>query len=168
VTDPRTTGRRPADQPSIPHGEVLGSFESYADAQGVIARLAHTDFEVARLAIVGSGLTTVERVTGRMTYPRAAAAGAASGAWLGLFLGILLIVFSPSVEFGYVGAALLIGAGFGMIFGIVRHAATRRDRDFRSTHQIVATSYQVIVPSELLLRAQALLADAATDRDLPR
>lgn len=157
MTDPRTFERRPPAQPSLPRGEVLGSFDDYAEAQAVVDRLAHADFDVSRLAIVGSDLKTVERVTGRVTYPRAAATGAASGAWFGLFLGILLTFFSADAAYGFVTAALLIGAGLGMIFGIVRHAIGRRGRDFRSIHQVVATSFEVIVPGELLMRARELL-----------
>jgi hypothetical protein len=109
------------------------------------------------LAIIGSDLKTVERVTGKMTYGRAAGAGAATGAWFGLFGGILLFMISTSPNFNYALAAILIGAGFGTLFGIVTYTINRRRRDFTSTHQVIASSYQIIVPSEQVARARSLL-----------
>jgi hypothetical protein len=58
----------------------------------------------------------------------------------------------------YVGAAALIGAGFGMLFGIVSYTMNRRRRDFTSTHQVLASWYEIIVDSSLVIRAQELLA----------
>lgn len=139
---------------------MLGTYDTYLEAQRVVDRLSKGDFEVAKLSIVGNDLKTVERVTGKLTYGRAAIAGAASGAWLGLFFGLVLTIFAPPTPqaFGFVGAALLIGAGFGMIFGIVSYALTRRNRDFTSTHQVLASNYQIIIDPDLLLRAQQVLA----------
>ena len=152
-------GRRGPVLPSIPKGDVLGTYDTYLEAQGVVDRLAKADFEVAKLSIVGNDLKTVERVTGKLTYGRAALAGAASGAWLGLFFGLVLTIFTPPTPqtFGFVGAALLIGAGFGAIFGIVTYAINRRRRDFTSTHQVLASNYQIIIDPELTAKAQQTL-----------
>jgi uncharacterized membrane protein len=143
--------------PTIPRGEVLGTYETYPEAQAVVDRLAKADFDLAQLAIVGNDLHTVERVTGKLTYGRSAGAGAASGAWFGLFAGILLFMFTATPNLGFAIAAVVIGAGFGMLFGIVAYGVNRSRRDFTSTHQVIASSYQVIVPSEKIARAQALL-----------
>jgi len=138
---------------------VLGTYETYDAAQQVVDRLARAEFPVNQVSIVGSDLRTVERVTGKMTYGRAALAGAASGAWFGLFLGLLLFIFSPSPNaILYVGAAVLIGAGFGMLFGIVSYALNRRRRDFTSTHQVIAGKYEIMIDPSLTIRAQELLA----------
>lgn len=138
---------------------MLGTYDTYLEAQGVVDRLAKADFEVAKLSIVGNDLKTVERVTGKLTYARAALAGAASGAWLGLFFGLVLTIFTPPTPqtFGFVGAAVLIGAGFGVIFGIVTYAVNRRRRDFTSTHQVLASNYQIIIDPELTAKAQQTL-----------
>lgn len=159
MTNPSAFGRRGIVLPSIPKGDVLGTYDTYLEAQGVVDRLAKADFEVAKLAIVGNDLKTVERVTGKLTYGRAALAGAASGAWLGLFFGLVLTIFgTPSIEtFGFVGAAVLIGAGFGVIFGVVTYALNRRRRDFTSTHQVLASNYQIIIDPELTAKAQMTL-----------
>lgn len=158
------SARRPA-QPTLPRGDVLGTYDTYLEAQKVVDRLSKAEFEVKKLAIVGNDLKTVERVTGKLTYARAAATGAASGAWFGLFLGLLLLIFSPTQNLGFVLAAALIGAGFGMLFGIVSYTLNRRRRDFTSTHQVLASNYQVIIPSELLAKAQDVLSRPEPSKD---
>jgi len=159
VTNPSAFGRRGTVLPSIPKGDVLGTYDTYLEAQGVVDRLAKADFEVAKLSIVGNDLKTVERVTGKLTNGRAALAGAASGAWLGLFFGLVLTIFTPPTPqtFGFVGAAVLIGAGFGVIFGLVTYAINRRRRDFTSTHQVLASNYQIIIDPDLTAKAQQTL-----------
>jgi hypothetical protein len=152
--------RRPVLPPVLPRGEVLATYGSYADAQAAVDTLAKADFPVKQIAIVGSDLKSVERVTGKLTYGRVALAGAASGAWLGIFFGILFFLFSPTESsLPFVFAALIMGAGFGMLLGIASYAINRRRRDFTSTMQVIATSYQVIVDPELVHRARNLLGN---------
>jgi hypothetical protein len=158
VSNPTAFGRRAAVIPTLPRGDVLGTYETYAEAQQVVDSLAKADFEVAKLAIVGNDLKTVERVTGKLTYGRAALAGAASGAWFGLFLGLLFFIFASAPDLALIGAAALIGAGFGMLFGVVSYAFNRRRRDFTSTNQVLASNYQIIIDPQLTAKAQALLS----------
>lgn len=155
-------GRNRGMFPTLPRGEVVATFETYLDAQQAVDVLARADFPVSKLSIIGSDLKSVERVTGKLTWGRVALAGAASGAWLGLFFGLLLVIFAPATNLGFVMAALLIGAGFGMLFGIVSYAINRRRRDFTSVMQVIATSYQVLVDPELVNRARNLLDGSAT------
>lgn len=161
VSTPNAFSRRGTPQPSLPRGDVLGTYDTYPEAQSVVDRLSKADFDVKQLSIVGNDLKTVERVTGKLTYGRAALAGAASGAWLGLFFGLLLTIFTPPTpqSLSVLGAALLIGAGFGMIFGIVTYAINRRRRDFTSTHQVIASNYQIIIDPQLTAKAQQVLAE---------
>ena len=149
--------RRSALLPVMPKGEVLGTYDTYLEAQHVVDKLAKADFDVRQLSIIGSDLKTIERVTGKLTYGRSALAGAATGAWLGLFAGSLLFLFTSSPNLTYAFAVILLGAAFGMLFGIVSYAINRRRRDYTSTHQVIATSYQVIAPAAVLVRAQELL-----------
>jgi hypothetical protein len=157
VSNQQPFSRRGPVLPSIPKGDVLGTYDTYEEAQHVVDKLAKADFDVRQLSIIGSDLKTIERVTGKLTYGRSALAGAASGAWLGLFAGTLLFLFTATPNLPYAFAVILIGAAFGMLFGIVSYAVNRRRRDYTSTHQVIATSYQVIAPSGVIVRAQELL-----------
>lgn len=150
--------RNAARFPLLPQGEAVENYSSYAEAQNAVDTLARADFPVKQLAIIGNDLKSVEVVTGKMSYGRAALGGAASGAWLGLFLGLILFIFSPTnASMPVIGAALLIGAGFGMLFGIVSYSVKRKRRDFSSVMQLIAVSYTVQAPSELVHRARNIL-----------
>ena len=150
-------GRSRGPFPTLPKGEIVATYETYPEAQQAVDLLARADFPVAKVSIVGSDLKSVERVTGKLTWGRVAVAGAASGAWLGIFFGLLLVIFSPAVSLGFVFAAVLLGAGFGMLFGIVSYAINRRTRDYTSVMQVIATSYSVLVDHDLVNRARNLL-----------
>ena len=151
--------RGPVLFPVLPKGEIVASYETYGEAQQAVDRLAHADFPVKQVSIVGSDLKTVERVTGKLSYGRVALAGAASGAWLGIFLGLLMLIFLGG-SVGFLLAAVLIGAGFGVLFGVVSYSINRRRKDFTSTMQVIASSYAVVVEPDLLNRARNTLAGA--------
>jgi hypothetical protein len=129
----------------IPRGQVVGTYDTYVEAQRAVDFLSDEQFPVQHVSIVGSDLKMVENVLGRLTRGRAAMAGAASGAWFGLFVGVLLSLFASKNTngFGLVVAALLYGAVFGAIFGFVGHALSGGKRDFTSRSKIVASSYDV-------------------------
>jgi hypothetical protein len=148
--------------PTLPRGDVLGTYETYPEAQAVVDRLVKAEFPVKQVSIVGSGLKTVERITGKLSWGRAAGAGAASGAWLGLFFGLILFLFATeTTSFELIGAAILIGAGFGMAFSLASYAINRRRHDFTSINQVLASQYEVVVDPQLTGRAQELLERAA-------
>ncbi len=67
----------------------LGVFERYVTAQHSVGYLADQGFAVQNLEIIGTELGSVERVTGRLTRGKIAAAGALSGLWIGLFVGVV-------------------------------------------------------------------------------
>ena len=58
--------------------------------------LSDQEFPVEQVTIVGVDLMQVERVTGRLTWPKVLGGGALTGAWLGLFIGLVLGFFSPA------------------------------------------------------------------------
>ena len=151
-------GRMARAYPTLPKGETVASFETYAEAQAAIDTLSKADFPVKELAIVGTDLTSVERITGRLSWGRAAGAGALSGAWFGTFLGLLFFIFAPTgASLGILGSAILIGAGFGMIFSVVSYAANRRRRDFTSVAQVLATRYLIVAEPAHVVRARQVL-----------
>ena len=154
---------RPVDEARIvPTGETIGSYTSYLDAQKAVDYLADEKFPVRHVSIVGNDLKIVERVTGKLSYPRVALTGAMTGAWFGLFIGVMLSFFDSASNAGapYVNVftAVLLGAAFWMLFAIIGYAAQRGKRDFTSTHQVLATSYDVIVTADVAMDARRLLA----------
>jgi hypothetical protein len=140
-------------------GEVVGSYETYAEAERAVDHLSDSGFPVEGVGIVGRDLRLVEQITGRLTRGRAAAAGAATGAWFGLFIGLLVGLFTTDSEWlGLVLGGLVIGAVWGAIFGFFAHWATRGRRDFSSASGIVAGRYEVTVSREHADRARQLLS----------
>ncbi|MEA5453184.1 general stress protein [Sinomonas sp. JGH33] len=142
---------------SLPQGDVVGSYTSYLDAQKAVDYLADQQFPVELVAIVGNDLKLVERVTGRLSYPRVALNGALSGMWFGLFVGVLLSFFSTGAGIPSIITSVLMGAAFFMLFGIVTYAMQRGKRDFTSTSQVLPTSYDVVVAFEAAVEARRLL-----------
>ena len=144
----------------IPRGQVIGSYDTYLEAQRAVDFLSDKEFPVQHVSIVGSDLRMVENVLGRLTRGRAAAAGAASGAWFGLFVGVLLSVFADDGTnvLWLIVSAIVYGAVFGAVFGFVGHAMSGGRRDFTSRSKIVASSYEVRCTWAEADRAREVLA----------
>lgn len=144
----------------IPRGQVVATYDTYAEAQRAVDFLSDEQFPVQNVSIVGSDLKMVEKVTGRLTRGRAAAAGAASGAWFGLFVGVLLSLFSGSGTnaFALIVSALAYGAAFGAIFGFAGHALSGGKRDFTSRSKIASSRYEIVVVWAEADRAREVLA----------
>ncbi|MBH0131275.1 general stress protein [Salinibacterium sp. NK8237] len=154
--------RRAPLQSSVPRGDVLGRYASYTDAQAVVNKLAKAEFDVKGVAIVGRELTTVEVVTARLSYGRAALSGATSGAWLGLFFGLISTIISPitTQQIAIFFAAIVAGAGIGMIFGVVNYSIMRKRRDYAATSQLLADHYDIIIAPGLTAKAHTILGTA--------
>ncbi len=159
MSNPRSGRGGNPMMPELPQGAVVSTYDHYADAKQAVDRLARSEFPVNQISILGNELRSVERVTGRLTYGRVALMGAMSGAYLGLFLGLLLFIFQPenTAIGGVFIAAIAIGAGFGMLFGVLSYAMNRNRRDFSSILQFVATRYDLIVPGEFVAQARSIL-----------
>src|SRR6202035_3133575 len=82
--------RRAPGLPTPPKGWPVGSYPTYAEAQRAVDYLSDQQFPVQQVTIVGVDLMQVERVTGRLTWPKVLGGGVISGAWLGLFIGLVL------------------------------------------------------------------------------
>jgi LytS/YehU family sensor histidine kinase len=99
----------------------------------------------------------VERVTGRLTWPKVLGGGVLTGAWLGIFVGLVLGFFSPNPW-----SALLIGLISGVVFGLITSAVpysmARGTRDFSSTMQLVAGRYDVLCDPQNAEKARDMLA----------
>lgn len=144
--NPAPGGRRGAQTPGLPTpptGWVVGSYTTYAEAQAAVDHLADEQYPVHDVTIVGVDLMQVERVTGRLTWPKVLLGGLATGAWLGLFIGLLVGVFTQPM-WGVVLTGLIGGSVFGVVSASLSYAATRGKRDFASTSQLVAGRYDVL------------------------
>ena len=148
--------------PELPKGDIVSTYDRYEDAKHAVDVLARASFPVRKISIVGNDVRSVERVTGRLTYGRVALMGALSGAYLGLFLGLLLFIFQPDngAILGVFVAAIVIGAGFGMLFGVLSYAMNRNRRDFSSVMQMIATRYDLITEPELVHEARRVLTES--------
>ena len=125
---------------------TLREFGSYEEAQQLVDRLSDAGFPVDQVRIVGTGLRSVEQVTGRLTKGRAAAGGALTGAGFGLLIGLLFAVFVIGPFWlGVVLSSVIFGALWGAVIGFVAHWATRGRRDFSSVRGLEAESYAVQV-----------------------
>lgn len=142
-------------------GVAVASYRNYAEAQRAVDYLSDQKFPVQHTAIVGRDVHLVEKVVGRLTVGKAAAAGLASGAWLGLLIGLLLSIFSSNNFWKVMLTGLLIGAAWGAVFGALAHAATRGQRDFASRSALVAGIYDVLVTEPYVAQAQQLLTALA-------
>lgn len=145
--------------PTPPSGDEVAAYPTYLEAQHAVDYLADNDFPVRLVTIVGTDLRMVERITGRLTYARVAGAGALSGAWFGLFVGLLLSLFAATPSLAVIVPAIFIGAGFGLLFGVVTYAATGGKRDFTSSSQVVASSYAVLCQGPDAARARQMLVN---------
>jgi hypothetical protein len=145
--------------PTPPQGETVAAYSTYLEAQKAVDHLADKAFPVQLVTIVGADLKMVERVTGRLSYPRVALGGFLSGAWFGLFVGLLLSLFTTPGAQSPLIPAIFIGGAFGLLFAILTYSFSRGKRDFTSTSQIVASSYAVLCRQEQAHKARELLRE---------
>ena len=145
----------------MPEGDVLAEFDTYPRAQELVNTLVTGGVPPTALAIIGQNPTLVERITSRVGYGKVALQSAISGSWLGALAGLVVVVFVPEDFITPITAGLLIGAGTGMVIGMVLYSLnTRATRSYRSLHQVIAQSYRVVVSSNV--HSQALKAMNAT------
>lgn len=143
----------------LQYPQSVGEFKTYEDAQAAVDYLADNDFPVQNLMIVGTNLRSLERVTGRRTWGSVLMQGAGSGIGTGLFVGLMLLLFiggdNPA---GILLAGLALGIAFGVATSAAGYAFTRGKRDFASTKQVLATSYEVLSEHKVAVKAREMLA----------
>ena len=145
--------------PTLPKGETVASFETYAEAQSAVDTLAKADVprEGARdrrhrpderrahhrQAHLGPG----GRRRARCRAPGSARSSACCSS----------SSRPPARRSASCVSAVLIGAGFGMIFSVVSYSVNRRRRDFTSVMQVLATRYAIIAEAAHVDRARTVL-----------
>ncbi|KUG55556.1 hypothetical protein AVL61_05380 [Kocuria rosea subsp. polaris] len=157
MSSPRSLPSASPAARGLPRGEVIGRYGTYADAQKAVDHLADEQFEVDQIAIVGNDLKSVEQVTGRLSYPKVAGQGALNGMVFGAFLGMILSLLGGEQWLSTLLVSVLMGGAFWMLLATITYAMQRGKRDFTSTNQIVATSYDVVAAPEVAQRAQQVL-----------
>lgn len=148
-------------------GETVASFTAYEKAQKAVSRLIAADVPAREIAIVGAGLRSVERVTGRLGYAAAARSGAVNGLVLGVLFAAIFVLGSSSVPIQAFVGVLFLGIAVGMLLSLLMYAVVRRRRDYASVMQIAADHYEVRVSAGSIRRARDALGIAAPPRPAP-
>ncbi|WP_051681803.1 general stress protein [Cellulomonas sp. HZM] len=143
--------------PTLPQGDAVATYGTYSEATKAVEVLATHEFPVQLVTIVGTDLRMVERVTGRLSYPRVASGGFVMGAWFGLFVGLILTWFTTEDRGTPIVPAMIIGGAFGLLLSVLTYAFTRGRRDFTSASQIVASSYTLLCDASKAHQARNLL-----------
>lgn len=145
-------------------GETVASFKDYDAAQKAVSRLIAAEVPAADIAIVGTALRSVEKVTGRLGYAQAAWSGAVNGVLLGLLFAAMVVIWSPGLPISAFAGVLLVGIAFGMLFRLIAYAMLRRRRDFASVMQVSADHYEVTVLPRSVGKARQSLGAVAPAR----
>lgn len=138
-------------------GDAVARFPDYEAAQKAVSRLIAADVPARDIAIVGVGLRSVERVTGKLGYATAARSGAINGLLLGLLFAAFLVLGSPSVPIQAFVGVLFVGIAVGMLLSIVAYSFVRRRRDYASVMQVIADHYDVTVVAGSVHKARQVL-----------
>jgi hypothetical protein len=137
---------------------TIATYTTYREAERAVDWLSDQGFAVQHIAIVGTGLRTVEQIAGRVTPLRAALAGAAQGALIGLLFALLFGIFFAGPDFlGLLAYAVVAGAVFGAVFGAAAQLALGGQRDFASTMRTEAERYELQVDESVADEARRLL-----------
>jgi hypothetical protein len=153
-------GRLPQGADEV--GQTVASFPTYEAAQKAVSSLIAGDVPARDIAIVGQGLRSIERVTGRLGYAAAARSGAINGLLLGLLFSAILVIGSPTVPIQAFVGVLFVGIAIGMLLSIVTYSFVRRRRDYASIMQVVADHYEVTVTAKSIQRARQVLGAAGS------
>jgi hypothetical protein len=148
-------------------GQNVASFPSYEAAQKAVSTLIAAEVPARDIAIVGQGLRSIERVTGRLGYATAARSGAINGVLLGLLFSAILVIGTPSVPIQAFVGVIFVGIALGMLLSIITYSFVRRRRDFASVMQVVADHYEVTIATGSVQRARQVLGRQANVAERP-
>lgn len=152
-----------------PVGETVASFSDYARAQKTVSTLVSADIPARDIAIVGNGLRSIERVTGRLGWATAARTGALNGVLLGIFFAAIIVIGTPDAPIQMFAGVVFVGIAFGMLLSLVSYSVVRRRRDYASVVQVAAEHYEVTVSAKSVHKArQTLGRETAPNGDAGR
>lgn len=143
----------------LEYPQSVGVYDGYPQAQAAVDFLADSKFAVQNLAIVGTDLKSVERVTGRRNWGTVLLTGVQSGLSTGLMVALILWFLQPQMNpLMLLPGALLIGILIGVTFAAIAYAASRGKRDFNSISQTVAGKYELLCEHKVAGQARELLS----------
>lgn len=151
---------RPAAGTAV--GETVASVREYDAAQKTVSKLIAGEIPARDIAIVGQGVRTIERITGRLGYAAAARSGAINGVLIGLLLSAILVIGNPDAPIQLFVGFVFIGVALGMVMSLITYAIVRRRRDFASVTQLAADHYEVTVLPASLAKAREVVGDKRT------
>ncbi|MGN7188326.1 general stress protein [Microbacterium enclense] len=145
-------------------GEKVASFSTYEQAQKAVSSLIAGEVPARDIAIVGSGLRSIERITGKLGYATAARSGALNGLMLGLLFAFIFVLGTPTVQISAFIGVLLVGMALGMLLSLGTYSIVRRRRDFASVMQVAADHYDVCVAATSVQKARGIVGPSGTQR----
>lgn len=149
----------------LEYPQSIGVYTSYADAQRAVDSLADRDFPVANLAIVGTDLKLIERVTGRKTWGTVLTQGVANGLSTSFMVALIMWFLDPGRSLVSIFlTALLVGVLIGLVFAVIGHALTRGQRDFTSISQTIPSKFEILCEHKVAIEARQLLSQTPDAR----
>ncbi|SDE13158.1 general stress protein [Auraticoccus monumenti] len=140
-------------------------YEKYELAQKAVDHLSDQKFPVENLAIVGTDLRSVERVTGRRTWRTVLLRGVTAGISMGLLFGLLAMLFlQPPNALVLLLVSVVLGIALNVAMQAAAYAVSGGRRDFESMSQTVATKYELLCEHKVAQQARDLLDQMPGER----
>ena len=158
MTSPASRGIGQRGLPTIPTGDVVASYPTYEAARHAVDVLVREEgFPVESISVVGSDLKSVERITGRMNYGRAALSGLMNGVMIAIFVSLIWFIFFPNTDFLSIVGVFVMSIAFGVIWGILGYALSSQKREFTSIMQVTASRFDIVVPHNMSTKVRDTL-----------
>ena len=139
----------------------MAAYPTYASAQAAVEHLIKHNFSIQDVTIVGSDLQLVERVTGRLTAGKLAAAGRRVGRLDGSVrrpVDVRLLARAERGHAAHPGGHRHRRRLFGAVMGYLGYSVAKGRRDFTSASQVVARRYDVLCQPRTAEQARDLLS----------
>lgn len=149
-------------------GETVATYKKYEGAQKAVSTLIEKNVPARDIAIVGSGLRSIEKVTGKLGWGRAALQGAINGTIMGLLFAAFVVIWSPGSDIALLGGILLVGVSVGMMFRVIGYMIVRRRRDYASIMAVAAEHYEVTVSAQHTTSAREALGTSKPRTVVPQ
>lgn len=147
-------------------GRPVAQFTKQERAQEAVRKLIDGGVTPNSISIEGTGVTTVEQVTGKLSFATAARSGAINGALFGIFFGAFVLMSTPNAPIQLPLGVLLIAIALGIVLNLGLFGVTRKRRSYASSSQIVASSYTLkVAGSEQYRKAQEILGPQTLSSD---